>query len=133
MKKIEHIGIAVRDLDVANKTYTELLHTECYKQELVESENVLTSFFKVADSKIELLQATNEDSAIAKFINKRGEGLHHIAFEVENINVEMLRLKNLGYQLLNEQPKRGADHKLVCFVQPKNCHGVLIELCQTIE
>ena len=132
MNKIEHIGIAVKDLQSANNIYEQLLGLAPYKQELVESEHVLTSFFQVGPNKIELLVATNPDSAIAKYIEKRGEGIHHIAFDVEDIHAEMERLRGLGFTLLNEQPKRGADNKLVCFVHPKSANGVLIELCQSI-
>lgn len=132
MNKIEHIGIAVKDLQSANNIYEQLLGLAPYKQELVESEHVLTSFFQVGPNKIELLVATNPDSAIAKYIEKRGEGIHHIAFDVEDIHAEMERLRGLGFTLLNEQPKRGADNKLVCFVHPKSANGVLVELCQTI-
>jgi methylmalonyl-CoA/ethylmalonyl-CoA epimerase len=132
MNKIEHIGIAVKDLQSANNIYEQLLGLAPYKQELVESEHVLTSFFQVGPNKIELLVATNPESAIAKYIEKRGEGIHHIAFDVEDIHTEMERLRGLGFTLLNEQPKRGADNKLVCFVHPKSANGVLIELCQSI-
>jgi len=130
---IEHIGIAVKNLKDSNKTYERLLGTSPYKQELVESEHVLTSFFLCAENKIELLEATNPDSAIARFIEKRGEGIHHIAFEVDNILQEMARLKKEGFVLLNEHPKRGADNKWVCFVHPKSANGVLIELCQQVR
>ena len=131
--KIEHIGIAVSDMEQAVKTYEQLLKTPCYKKEQVASEGVETAFFQLADSKIELLEAMNEDSPIAKFIHKKGEGIHHIAFEVEDIEAEMKRLSALGFQVLNEQPKRGADNKLVCFLHPKSAHGVLVELCQEIK
>ncbi|WP_026899326.1 methylmalonyl-CoA epimerase [Daejeonella oryzae] len=131
MIKIEHIGIAVKNLDEANKIYKKLLGTGSYKTEAVESENVMTSFFKVGENKIELLEATSDQSAIHKFIEKRGEGIHHIAFDVSDIYLEMERLKNEGFILLNEIPKIGADNKLVCFVHPKNTTGVLIELCQS--
>ncbi|MEY4292972.1 MAG: methylmalonyl-CoA epimerase [Bacteroidota bacterium] len=131
--KIEHIGIAVADMEQAVKTYEQLLQTPCYKKEQVASEGVETAFFQLADSKIELLEAMNEDSPIAKFILKKGEGIHHIAFEVEDIEAEMKRLSALGFQVLNEQPKRGADNKLVCFLHPKSAHGVLVELCQEIK
>lgn len=130
MQKIEHIGIAVKDLDLAIETYSRLLGTDCYKTELVESENVQTAFFKTGVNKIELLQATHEDSAIARFIEKKGEGLHHVAFDVLDIKAEMSRLKAAGFILLNEEPKQGADNKLICFVHPKGTNGVLIELCQ---
>ncbi|MBK9220809.1 MAG: methylmalonyl-CoA epimerase [Saprospiraceae bacterium] len=133
MNYIEHIGIAVKDLQTANTLYEKLLNTASYKQELVESENVMTSFFKMGQNKIELLEATQQDSAIAKFIEKHGEGIHHIAFDVDDIYAEMTRLKEAGFTLLQEQPKLGADNKLVCFVHPKSAHGVLIELCQKIS
>lgn len=133
MNKIEHIGIAVNDLKQASALYEKLLGTSCYKTETVESENVNTAFFKVGENKIELLAATAEESAIAKFIGKKGEGIHHIAFDVEDIYAEMERLKNEGFVLLNEQPKKGADNKLICFVHPKATNGVLIELCQEIR
>ena len=130
MKKIEHLGIAVRDISAANKVYEQLLGVVPYKKEEVVSENVLTSFFRVGTNKIELLQATHVDSAISKFIEKRGEGLHHVAFDVADIKAEMARLKDAGFRLLNEEPKEGADNKLICLVHPKTTHGVLIELCQ---
>ncbi|MBK9722346.1 MAG: methylmalonyl-CoA epimerase [Saprospiraceae bacterium] len=133
MNYIEHIGIAVKDLQTANTLYEKLLNTASYKQELVESENVMTSFFKMGQNKIELLEATQQDSAIAKFIEKHGEGIHHIAFDVDDIYAEMTRLNEAGFTLLQEQPKLGADNKLVCFVHPKSAHGVLIELCQKIS
>ncbi len=128
--KLEHIGIAVRDLEVSIKTYETLLSTNCYKRETVESEGVITAFFQTEHTKIELLEATNEKSPIHKFIQKKGEGIHHMAFEVEDIKNEMSRLKKEGYRLLNKEPKQGADQKLVCFIHPKDSHGVLIELCQ---
>ncbi len=130
---IEHIGIAVGNLESANKTYERLLGVAPYKQEFVESEQVLTSFFKKGINKIELLMATSPESAIARFIEKRGEGIHHIAFDVEDIFDEMERLKMEGFTLLNEKPKRGADNKLICFVHPKTANGVLIELCQQLR
>lgn len=133
MKKIEHIGIAVKDIEKGNKIYSKLLGKKPYKQEEVESENVMTSFFKVGPNKVELLEATSPDSPIAKFIEKRGEGIHHIAFEVKDIVAEMDRLEEQGFKLLNEKPKRGADNKWVCFVHPKSANGVLIELCQSID
>ena len=132
MHKIEHIGIAVKNLSEANKTYKSLLGYEHYKTESVESEGVQTSFFSCGDSKIELLEATNKDSAIAKFIEKRGEAIHHIAFLVDNIVEEIARLKKEGFIVLNDTPKRGADNKLVAFLHPKSAHGVLVELCQEI-
>lgn len=131
--QIEHLGIAVKDLAAGNETYHKLLGTGPYKEEEVASEHVRTSFFQLGTSKVELLEATSPESAIAKFIEKRGEGLHHVAFEVEDIYTEMERLKSEGFQLLNEVPKRGADNKLVCFVHPKTANGVLVELCQTIR
>ena len=130
---IEHIGIAVKDLEAANEVYTKLFGKAPYKTETVESENVSTSFFKVGESKIELLEATNEDSAIAKFIDKKGEGIHHIAYAVDDIKLEMERMKSEGFIVLNEEPKKGADNKLVCFLHPKSTNGVLVELCQEIK
>jgi methylmalonyl-CoA/ethylmalonyl-CoA epimerase len=130
MRKIEHIGIAVKNLEEANKTYAALFGKESYKQEGVESEGVMTSFFEVGPNKIELLEGTNPDSPISKFIEKRGEGIHHIAFDVEDIDAEIARLQKEGFRLLNEQPKLGADNKLVAFLHPKSSHGVLVELCQ---
>ena len=132
MNKIEHIGIAVKDLDKANKIYETLLGTEAYKQEEVKSESVMTSFFQSGPNKIELLAATSEDSAIHKYLEKNREGVHHIAFSVDDIVKEMARLKKEGFRLLNEHPKKGADNKLICFVHPKDANGVLIELCQDI-
>lgn len=133
MKKIEHIGIAVKDLEVANELYAKLFGKRHYKIETVESEGVRTSFFDVGDNKIELLEATNSDSPIAKFIKNRGEGIHHIAFAVDDILSEIERLKTEGFVVLNEQPKKGADNKLVVFLHPKSTNGVLIELCQEIR
>jgi methylmalonyl-CoA/ethylmalonyl-CoA epimerase len=132
MLKIEHLGIAVKSLETSNALFEKLLGTPQYKMEEVASEGVLTSFFKMGDSKIELLEATREDSPIAKFIEKRGEGIHHIAFEVADIYAEMKRMQDEGFTLLNAEPKHGADNKLVCFLHPKNTNGVLIELCQSI-
>ncbi|MCX7743440.1 MAG: methylmalonyl-CoA epimerase [Flavobacteriales bacterium] len=131
--KIEHIGIAVKDLESANALYTRLLGISPYKQEIVESEGVHTSFFMAGVNKIELLQGINEGNAISSFIEKRGEGIHHIAFHVEDIEAEMARLKAEGFRLIHEKPKRGADNKLICFVHPKDSQGVLIELCQDIN
>lgn len=133
MKKIEHIGIAVKDLDAANATYEALLNSEAYKTETVESEGVSTSFFKTGESKIELLAATNRESPIAKFLEKRGEGIHHIAFAVDDIAAEISRLEKEGFTLINKNPKPGADNKLVAFLHPKSSNGVLVELCQEIE
>ncbi|RVT78308.1 methylmalonyl-CoA epimerase [Flavobacterium sufflavum] len=132
MKKIDHIGIAVKDIVASNALFEKLLGVSNYKTEEVESEGVLTSFFKSETSKIELLAATNSDSPIAKFLEKKGEGIHHIAFEVENIQEEVQRLKEEGFLVLNEIPKKGADNKLVVFLHPKSTNGVLIELCQSI-
>ena len=133
MLRIEHLGIAVKSIATSNQLFTDLLGVASYKSETVESENVITSFFKVGENKIELLEATNLESPIAKFIEKKGEGMHHIAFEVNDILAEMQRLKSLGFQLLSDTPKRGADNKLICFVHPKSSSGVLIELCQEIK
>ncbi|MEO1513637.1 MAG: methylmalonyl-CoA epimerase [Bacteroidota bacterium] len=132
MHKIEHIGIAVRDLAKSNELYSRLLGCEPYKMEAVKSENVMTSFFQMGESKIELLEASDPSSPIARFLDKRGEGMHHIAFAVEDIRKEMDRLKEQGFQLLNQEPKKGADNMLVCFVHPKTAGGVLVELCQPI-
>ncbi|GAA4333868.1 methylmalonyl-CoA epimerase [Mucilaginibacter gynuensis] len=132
MQKIEHIGIAVKSLATAGNLYEKLLNTKIYKTEEVISECVLTAFLAAGPNKIELLEATSPDSAIAKFIDKKGEGIHHIAFEVENIEAEMDRLKNEGFVLLNDKPKKGADNKLVCFIHPKGTNGVLIELCMSV-
>ncbi|MBK9046953.1 MAG: methylmalonyl-CoA epimerase [Bacteroidetes bacterium] len=133
MKKIEHIGIAVRNLEISNKLFTKIFNKEPYKMEVVESEGVSTSFFMTGENKIELLEATNPDSPIAKFIEKKGEGIHHIAFDVEDIIAEMKRLEAEGFVLLNKVPKLGADNKLVCFLHPKGTNGVLIELCQEVR
>ena len=130
--KIEHIGIAVKNLSSANELFSMLLGQKNYKVEKVESEKVSTSFFKTDKTKIELLEASDPESAIARFIDKRGEGLHHIAFEVDDIRAEMKRLKKQGVQILSEEPFKGADNKLVCFLHPKSCNGVLVELCQEI-
>lgn len=130
MQKIEHIGIAVKQLDISIPLFEQLLNVPCYKTEEVGPEGVNTAFFQTGESKIELLQATKEESPIAKFISKKGEGIHHIAFAVENIEAEMRRLQALGFDLLNETPKPGADNKLVCFLHPKGTNGVLVELCQ---
>jgi methylmalonyl-CoA/ethylmalonyl-CoA epimerase len=132
MNKIEHIGIAVNSVKDAGAVYEKLLNTSVYKIEEVLSEGVKTAFLQTGPNKIELLEATNTDSPIAKFIEKRGEGMHHIAFEVTDIKAEMARLKAEGFILLNDEPKRGADNKLVCFVHPKGTNGVLVELCQSV-
>lgn len=133
MNKIEHIGIAVHDLKSAGMTYEKLLNTTVYKTEEVASEGVKTAFLQTGPNKIELLEALSDDSPIAKFLAKKGEGVHHIAFEVTDIKAEMERLKSEGFILLNDKPKPGADNKLVCFVHPKGANGVLIELCQSIS
>jgi methylmalonyl-CoA/ethylmalonyl-CoA epimerase len=133
MDKIEHIGIAVKDLDASNKLFEKLFGAPHYKIEEVASEGVRTSFFKSGPNKIELLEATKEDSPIAKFIEKKGEGVHHIAFAVASIKQEIERLKNEGFIVLNEEPKKGADNKWVAFLHPKTTHGVLVELCQEIN
>ena len=133
MKKIEHIGIAVKDIDASNDLFGKLFDKKYYKIEAVESEGVLTSFFKVGPNKIELLQATNDESPIAKFIEKKGEGIHHIAFAVEDIESEIERLKGEGFRMIHEKPKKGADDKLIAFLHPKGTNGVLIELCQDID
>lgn len=130
MQKVEHIGIAVRDLAVSVPLFEKLLNSACYRTEAVESEKVMTAFFQTGETKIELLESTDPEGVIAKFIEKKGEGLHHIAFDVADIHAEMERLKNEGFILLNETPKRGADNKLVCFLHPKGTNGVLVELCQ---
>lgn len=133
MYTVEHIGIAVKSLKESNPLFERLLNTAPYKEEKVEEQHVITSFFKTGESKIELLEATHPDSPIHKFIERKGEGIHHIAFEVEDIYIEMNRLKEEGFQLLQEEPSFGADNKLVCFIHPKSANGVLIELCQTIR
>ncbi len=133
MRKIEHIGIAVRNLETSNILFEKLLGVPAYKMEEVVSEGVKTSFFRNGPNKIELLEATNEDSPIAKFLEKKGEGIHHIAFDVEDIVSEIERLKSEGFLVLNEVPKKGADNKLVAFLHPKGTNGVLIELCQEIK
>ncbi|GAB4025738.1 methylmalonyl-CoA epimerase [Spirosoma koreense] len=130
---VEHIGIAVRNLTSSNELFTKLLNVAPYKSESVESESVTTSFFRINQTKIELLEATAPESAIAKFLEKKGEGIHHLAFEVDDLVAEMERLKAEGFTLLQEVPKRGADNKLVCFLNPKSANGVLIELCQEIK
>ena len=130
MNKIEHIGIAVKNLETSNELFAKILGKKHYKVEQVQSEGVSTSFFLAGDSKIELLEATNPDSAIAKFIEKRGEGLHHVAFQVEDIHSEIKRLKSEGFVFTRDEPFLGADNKLVCFLHPKSTNGVLIELCQ---
>lgn len=133
MVRIEHLGIAVVDLKNAIPLFEQLLNTPCYKTELIDSEGVNTAFFAVGESKIELLEATKADSPIQKFIDKKGAGIHHVAFEVENIEAEMKRMQAMGFELLNITPKKGADNKLVCFLHPKTTNGVLVELCQEIR
>ncbi|MEO5563235.1 MAG: methylmalonyl-CoA epimerase, partial [Chitinophagaceae bacterium] len=130
MQKVEHIGIAVSSLAVSVPLFEKLLNSDCYKTEAVESERVNTAFFKTGDTKIELLESMDSAGVIARFIEKKGEGVHHIAFAVENIEAEMKRLADEGFVLLNEKPKPGADNKLICFLHPKHTNGVLIELCQ---
>ena len=132
MNKVEHIGIEVNSIEQAGLVYQKLLNTLIYKTEQVATEHVNTAFLQAGPNKIELLEATHPDSAIAKFIAKKGEGIHHIAFEVTDIHAEMARLRAEGFVLLNDEPKRGADNKLVCFVHPKGVNGVLVELCQGI-
>ncbi len=133
MDKIEHIGIAVKDLSLSNNIYAQLLGTGPYKSESVESEKVITSFFQVGENKIELLQSSDASGVIGRFIENKGEGIHHVAFAVSDIRKEMKRLKDSGFILLNDEPKQGADNKLVCFVHPKNTSGVLIELCEELK
>ena len=132
MRKIEHIGIAVHDIEASNKVFTKIFGKESYKSESVQSESVITSFFQIGKSKIELVAATNQDSPIAKYLAKNREGMHHIAFDVVDIKSEMKRLQSEGIRTLNDQPKQGADNKLICFLHPKDTNGVLIELCQEI-
>ena len=132
MKKIEHIGIAVQDIEASNIVFSKIFGKENYKSEVVESEGVTTSFFQVGESKIELVAATNQDSPIAKYLANNREGMHHIAFDVADIKAEMKRLQSEGIRTLNDQPKHGADNKLICFLHPKDTNGVLIELCQEI-
>jgi methylmalonyl-CoA/ethylmalonyl-CoA epimerase len=133
LKKIEHIGIAVKNLQRSNELFSKLFGKDFYKVESVESEKVSTSFFMLSESKIELLEAQDENSAIAKFIEKRGEGIHHIAFEVDDIYAEIERLEKEGFETINPEPKKGADNKLICFLHPKTTNGVLVELCQEIK
>ena len=133
MDKIEHIGIAVKDLNISIPLFSKLLATECYKTETVETEKVKTAFFQKGETKVELLESLAPDGVIARFIEKKGEGMHHIAFLVKNIEMEMERMRNEGFTLLQETPKKGADNKLVCFLHPKNTNGVLIEICQEIS
>lgn len=132
MQKLEHIGIAVKNLEGANRLFARLLGRDHYKIESVESEHVDTSFFEIGGVKIELLQATDDASPIARFVDKRGEGIHHLAFEVADIRESILHYQQLGFELVNSEPKKGADNKWVCFLHPKSANGVLIELCQTV-
>lgn len=133
MQKIEHIGIAVKDINESNKLFAKLLNTEHYKMEEVESEGVITSFFKIGDVKIELLQATKPESAIHKFVENKGEGVHHIAFAVEDVNQELARLKNEGFEAIHQQAKEGADGKVIAFLHPKSTNKVLTEICADAE
>lgn len=130
---IDHIGIAVKNIEEAVQTYEKILNTSCYKREIVESEKVDTAFFQTGESKVELLGGTAPDSVINKYIEKRGEGIHHVAFEVSDIHAEMNRLRKEGFTLLSDKPKKGADNKLVAFLHPKDNHGVLVELCQAMS
>jgi len=133
MLKVEHIGIAVKQLAISVPLFEKLLNSKCYKTEQVETEKVNTAFFQKGETKIELLESTDTEGVISKFIEKKGEGIHHIAFEVENLEKEVERMKKNGFIFLNESPKRGADNKLYCFLHPKSVNGVLIELCQEIK
>ena len=132
MLQVEHIGIAVKDLSTSIPLFEKMLNCQCYKKEIVESEKVTTAFFQKGTTKLELLESLDDSGVIAKFIERKGEGMHHIAFEVTDIREEMARLSKEGFQLLQEEPKKGADNKLVCFLHPRNTNGVLIELCQSI-
>lgn len=133
MLKVEHIGIAVKQLAISVPLFEKLLNSQCYKTEQVETEKVNTAFFQKGETKIELLESIDSEGVISKFIEKKGEGIHHIAFEVENLEMEVERMKKVGIIFLNESPKRGADNKLYCFLHPKSVNGVLIELCQEIK
>ncbi len=133
MHKLEHVGIAVSSLSESVPLFEKLLNSQCYKTEEISSENVRTAFFRTVDTKIELLETTSKEGVISKFIEKKGEGLHHLAFEVDDIYAEMQRLRSEGFILLSEQPKPGADNKLVCFLHPKHTNSVLIELCQEVR
>ena len=133
MQSIDHIGIAVKNLERSIPLFEMLMHTPCYKQEIVTGDNVITAFLKTGETKVELLQDSNEQGIINKFIEKRGEGIHHIAFEVTNIHEEIARLKKGGFIFINEEPRPGADNKLICFLHPKSTNGILIELCQQIN
>tara|TARA_B100000900_G_scaffold195492_1_gene165432 strand:+ start:7191 stop:7592 length:402 start_codon:yes stop_codon:yes gene_type:complete len=133
MKKIEHLGIAVKDIDKANKLFAKIFGKEHYKIEEIETEGVMTSFFQIGSNKIELVAPISESSPISKFLKNRKEGIHHVAFEVDDIDLEMLRIKKEGIRLLNDKPKHGADNKLICFLHPSDTNGVLIELTQTVR
>ena len=133
MKKIEHLGIAVKDLEESEKLFESLFDVKVYKREWVESQEVMTSFLRIGNSKVELLQATNENSTIQKFLDKRGPGFHHVAFAVSNIENEMKRLKGEGFTLLSDKPMKGADNKMVCFLHPKTTNGLLVELVEEIK
>lgn len=133
MNKIEHIGIAVKNIDSSNKLFSSILGEKPYKQEVVESEGVMTSFFQIGPNKVELLEGLSEESPISKFIEKKGEGIHHIAFAVDNIYKTIEKLQKEGFKMIHEKPKKGADNKLIAFLHPKASNGVLIELCQDIE
>lgn len=133
MRKIEHLGIAVKNIENSNNLFERLLGVAPYKEELVEKEQVKTSFFRIGNNKIELLQSLHSDGVISKFIDKKGEGIHHVAFDVPDIKAEMKRLQEQGFKLLSEEPFKGADNKLVCFVHPKTAGGILVELCQNID
>ena len=133
MKKVEHIGIAVKNLESANKLFSKLFGKESYKSEKIDREGVTVSFFQIGDTKIELLEASSSESPITKFIEKKGEGLHHIAYEVEDIKTEMVRLEKLGFILISKEPQQGADNKLICFLHPKSTNGILVELCQSLN
>jgi methylmalonyl-CoA/ethylmalonyl-CoA epimerase len=133
MRKVEHIGIAVKDIEASNKVFAKIFGKESYKSEAVASEGVITSFFQIGENKIELVAATNDESPIAKYLAKNREGMHHITFDVEDVEKEMERLQKEGIRTLNDKPKKGADNKLICFLHPKDTNGVLIELCQEIK
>jgi methylmalonyl-CoA/ethylmalonyl-CoA epimerase len=133
MQGIDHIGVAVKSLERSIPLFEKLMDTRCYKQEMVAGDNVITAFLKTGETKVELLQDSNEEGIINKFIEKKGEGIHHIAFEVTNIHEEIARLKEDGFIFINEEPRPGADNKLICFVHPKSANGILIELCQQIN
>ena len=133
MKKIDHIGIAVKDVEASNELFSKLFNKAPFHQELLETQHLQVSFFALEDTKVELIQPVSEKSTVHKYLENKGEGIHHVAFEVEDIYAEMKRLKEAGFQLLQEEPKRGADNKLICFLHPKNTKGVLLELCMEIR